>query len=234
MFEVAVFLRTHGWTIFHRRRWTRNPAGIRGISIFSAMFTRILPRRSGPLTPHVNCFHSVSETDERTMWVCLPFFISFFFFLPKLYLQECNCTPSVHSFPWGPKHTDPQTHSGTVREGETVATFKFPTADIWARHDKTLFFVSPSLFVIWRPGFLETSIEFISCACWGNTQNFSSLEEVEQAHDTEVCAPMENIRKNPPKLVRSAGCLWSGEKYPAGPEGRRVTKSLTFNGERNN
>lgn len=44
---------------------------------------------------------------------------------------------SVHLFPRDPEHTDRE-RRGSQRV-ETVATFKFPTTDSWARHDKTLF-----------------------------------------------------------------------------------------------
>lgn len=44
-----------------------------------------------------------------------------------------------------------------------------------------------SLFVIWRPGFLKTSVEFISCVCWGNTGELSSLKEVKCTGNAETC-----------------------------------------------
>lgn len=65
-----------------------------------------------------------------------------------------------------------------------------------------------SLFVIWRPGFLETSIEFISCVCWGNTEDLSSLKEVQQLYNTDACATLvpswKNIWKTPNLCLVSA------------------------------
>ena len=119
-FEVTVTQNTHSlmhvlqqnWTLFAqikmccKQRWTSKPLGIVGNLNLPAMFTsctEILPKRSGPLTPHVNCFHSVSATE----W-CGDVF---FFF--EIYLQECNYSYalSVHLFPQDPKHIDPQTRS---------------------------------------------------------------------------------------------------------------------------
>lgn len=94
--------------------------GIVGNLNLSAMFTcaETLPKRSDPLTPHVNCFHSVSE---RQGWGV----VLFFFFL-KIHHQECNCSYSlsVHLFPWDSKHTDPQTRSSQSEEQLPLSCFR--------------------------------------------------------------------------------------------------------------
>lgn len=113
--------------------------------------------------------------------------MSFFFFSPRFIFKNATiATPmSVHLFPWDPKHTDPQTRSSQrVRNSCHFQVFRPQISE----PDMTrLSFRQLSLFIIWRPGFLETSIEFISCVCWGNTEDLSSLKEVKQACDTKAC-----------------------------------------------
>lgn len=73
-FAAKLNIFSHGQKMCCKQRWTGNPMGIVGNLNLSAMFTcaEMLPKRSDPLTPHVNCFHSVSE---RQGWgVVLSFF----------------------------------------------------------------------------------------------------------------------------------------------------------------
>lgn len=140
------------------------------------MFT--CTERSGPLTPQVNCFHCVSETE----WCG-----DVFFFFSKIYLQECNCsyTLSVHLFPWDHKHTDPQTQSSQIVRNS--CHFQVSNQRYLSQTWQGSRFVSWACLLSGGRGFLETSIEFISCVCWGNTDNLSSLKEVKQPYDTEAC-----------------------------------------------
>lgn len=78
----------------------------------------MLPKRSDPLTPRVNCFHFAGE--NRRMLRCLFFF---FCFPPRdlssrmqLQLQPvCSA-----SFPRDPKHTDPETRSKSESEKQLL------------------------------------------------------------------------------------------------------------------
>lgn len=145
--------------------------------------TEVLQKRSGPLTPLVNCFHSVSETE----W-CGDVF--FFFFFQELSLRmQLQLHPVCTLFSHGTLYT--QIHRHTLRNTQQSDSEKqLPLSSFQpeiSEPDMTrLSFRQLSLFVIWRPGFLETSVEFISCVCWGNTEDVSSLEEVKQLYNTEA------------------------------------------------
>lgn len=98
--------------------------------------------------------------------------ISFFL---KIYHQKWNygVALSVNLFPWESKHV-------------AVAAFKFTTTDIWARHDKTIFFVSWACLAAQVP---QDSVEFIFYVCWGNT--VSSLKVVKHmAHRLALLTPV--------------------------------------------
>lgn len=134
--HTVVDVLQQNWTFFAKiqrrckQRWTGNPMGIVGNLNLSVMFTcaEMLPKRSDPSTPHVNCFHFVRDTEG--CW-------DDFFFL-KIYHRECNYsyTLSVHLFPWDAKHTDPQ----TVSSQRVRNSCHFQVSDHrYLRHDKTLF-----------------------------------------------------------------------------------------------
>lgn len=180
---TVVDVSQQNWTFFAKtqkrckQRWTGNPMGIVGNLNLSVMFTcaETLPKRSDPSTPYVNCFHFVRE--KEGCWDV------FFFFSSRFIIENATtATPCLYTCSHETLNTQIHRQSA-VREWETVATFKFPTTDIWDMTRRS--FRQLSLFVIWRPGFLETSVEFISCACWGNTKVLSSLKEVKREGITE-------------------------------------------------
>ncbi len=161
-----------------KQRWTSNPMRIVGILIFPQclLVLRYCQKRSGPLTPHVNCFHCVSETE----WCGEE---SFFQELSsRMQLQLHPVCKLVPVGPWTHRSTD--TQQSDSEKQLPLSSFQPQISE----PDMTrLSFRQLSLFVIWRPGFLETSIEFISCVCWGNTEDLSSLKEVKQPYNTEPC-----------------------------------------------
>lgn len=136
------------------------------------MFTRTEaapPQRSAPLTPRANCFHSVSETE----WCRDVEELS-----SRMQLQLHRC---LYTF----SHGTLNTHTQHCTDSEKQLPLSSFQPEISEPDMTRPSFRQLSLFVIWRPGFLETSIEFISCVCWGNTQHLSSLEEVKQWYNTE-------------------------------------------------
>lgn len=173
--------------------------------------TAMLPERSGPLTPRVNCFHSVSETE----WCGDVFFL---FFSPRfIFKNATTATPCLYTCSHETLNTRIHRHAA-VREGETVATFKFPTTDIWARHDKTLF--SSAEPVCYLAAGVPWDFYRVHFLCLQRQHRgsfiFEGGETSIQHRGLLACCltPVLGKYLENPKLVLRASCLWSGENYP--------------------
>lgn len=140
--------------------------------------------------------------------------MSFSFFL-KIHRQQCNCSYSlsVHLFPWDSKHTDPDTQQS---EWETVATFMFPTTDIWARHDKTFF--SSAEPVCYVAAGVPRDFCWVHFLCLLRQHRSFHLwrrwnkNAIQSLAAWLLCSPEKCVEN--PKLALSSRYLWSGENYP--------------------
>lgn len=142
--------------------------------------TEILPKEIWSFNPSCELLSFCKRS--RMMWK-KPFFFFFFQELPSR--TQLQLHPVCTLVPMGPQtHRSTDTRQSDSEKQSPLSSFQPQISE----PDMTrLSFRQLSLFVIWRPGFLETSIEFISCVCWGNTEDLSSLKEVKQPYDTKAC-----------------------------------------------
>lgn len=142
--------------------------------------------------------------------------LSFFFFPRFIFKYATAATPCLYTCSHEILSTQIHRHAA-VREWETVATFKFPTADIWARHDKTLFSsAEPVCYLAAGVPWDFYRVHFL-CLLRQHRRSFifeggeTSIQHRGLLSDS--CALLKNIWENP-KLVLSARYLWSGENHP--------------------